>query len=132
MPRQRSKPVKSTTKYQGQTASKRTVPPPASTPASTQQNSPGLMGSLFGTVAQGFAFGTGSSLAHRGVDAVVGNNHETRDQVTEVNTVNSSSHNDFQQCKLIYQQYQKCLENQWDANACQEYKDQVNKCMQLS
>jgi hypothetical protein len=45
------------------------APPPA---VAQQQQSGGLMSGLFGMVAQGAALGTGSAMAHRAMDSVMG------------------------------------------------------------
>ena len=79
-------------------------------PAINKTNNPSLAGSLLGTVAQGFAFGTGSSMAHRGVDAVIGNNNQDNAIDIESGIKNNNKDHDFTACKIIFQQYQKCLE----------------------
>ena len=99
-------------------------------PPKINQDNSSMMGGLLSTVAQGFAFGTGSSIAHRGVDAVMGNNQITNTDTEQVSQINNKD-SDFNACKIIFQQYQQCLESEWNPDACVEYKEQVNKCMEL-
>jgi hypothetical protein len=89
-----------------------------------------MMGGLLNTVAQGFAFGTGSSIAHRGVDAMMGNN-TIQETDTDRDTERVSKKSDFDACKILFTQYQKCLESEWNAEACVAYKEKVDKCMEF-
>ena len=50
-----------------------TTSPPAPAP---QSSVPSVGGGLLSTIAQGFAFGTGSSLAHKGVESIFKNEKE--------------------------------------------------------
>ena len=127
MPRYKSRQAKLFNKNNKPQA--KSPPPPSS---NINQNKPSLVGGLLGTVAQGFAFGTGSSIAHRGVDAVIGNNNQVTNTDTEQVSKNNSKDSEFNACKIIFQQYQQCLESEWNPNACVEYKEQVKKCMELS
>jgi hypothetical protein len=102
MPRHKSRKAKSYNNNKPQVAKSPTPSP------NVNQNNHNLLGGLLGTVTQGFAFGTGSSIAHLGVDAVVGNNNQV------------SKDSDFHACKIIFQQYQQCLESEWNPNACME------------
>ncbi len=133
MPRHKSKQVQLSNKNNKN--NKNNKPPVVKSPTlfpKINQDNPSLMGGLLGTVAQGFAFGTGSSIAHRGVDAVMGNNNQVTDTDTEQVSKNNNKDSDFNACKIIFQQYQQCLENEWNPDACVEYKEQINKCMELS
>lgn len=103
------------------------LPPP---PKINHQEKPSMMGGLLGTVAQGFAFGTGSSIAHRGVDAMMGNN-TIQETDTDRDTERVSKKSDFDACKILFTQYQKCLESEWNAEACVAYKEKVDKCMEF-
>jgi hypothetical protein len=74
MPRQRSAGGRS-----GSRPMARGAPPPARVhhappPAPMQQSSGGgsMLGGLASTIAQGMAFGTGSAVAHRAVDSIMG------------------------------------------------------------
>ncbi len=133
MPRHKSKQVQLSNKNNKN--NKNNKPPVVKSPTlfpKINQDNPSLMGGLLGTVAQGFAFGTGSSIAHRGIDAVMGNNNQVTDTDTEQVSKNNNKDYDFNACKIIFQQYQQCLENEWNPDACVEYKEQINKCMELS
>ena len=130
MPRNRSA---STSK---QRSVKRTIPPTPPPPATnTSPANQGMFSGLLGTVAQGFAFGTGSSIAHKGVDAVLNNNdnkNETDTNQNDMETVDSDKGIQLEACKLLYSKYQKCIDTEWDLDQCIKYREGVKKCLELS
>ncbi|KAG8062140.1 hypothetical protein GUJ93_ZPchr0003g17658 [Zizania palustris] len=104
--------------------SARQAPPPA--PAQSRRSS------FLGTIAEGVAFGTGSAMAHRAVDAIMGPRtvqHET--VVSEAaasaapmgNAAGSDSCNDHSKA------FQDCINNYAsDISKCQFYLDMLNEC----
>ncbi|GMH14680.1 hypothetical protein Nepgr_016521 [Nepenthes gracilis] len=91
------------------------APPPASVPASSGGS---MVGGLGATIAQGMAFGTGSAVAHRAVDAVLGPRtiqHET------------------DSCGIHSKAFQDCLNSYGsDISKCQFYLDMLNECRRAS
>ncbi|OMO85267.1 Cox19-like CHCH family protein [Corchorus capsularis] len=120
-------------------------PPPqpvqhAPPPAPAQSSGGGsILGGIGSTIAQGMAFGTGSAVAHRAVDAVMGPRtiqHET--VVTEgaaapapAATTNSLSGSDA--CGIHYKAFQDCLNGYGnDISKCQFYMDMLSECRKNS
>ncbi|CAM0875408.1 unnamed protein product [Alopecurus aequalis] len=107
----------------------RQAPPPA--PA-TQSSGGGMFSAIGSTIAQGMAFGTGSAVAHRAVDAVMGPRtiqHETvvseaASSMTPVgNTLGSDS------CDNSSKAFQDCINHYGsDISKCQFYLDMLNEC----
>ncbi|KAG6709995.1 hypothetical protein I3842_06G159700 [Carya illinoinensis] len=135
-------------------ASVRNPPQPvnhAPSPAPAQAGSGGsILGGIGSTIAQGMsilnlsslitgmAFGTGSAVAHRAVDAVMGPRtiqHET--VVSEATaaapapTTNSLSGSDA--CSIHSKAFQDCLNNYGnDISKCQFYMDMLAECRRNS
>ncbi|MFQ6649349.1 hypothetical protein Gotur_023007 [Gossypium turneri] len=121
-------------------ASARSPPPQpahhAPPPAPAQSGSGGsLLGGIGSTIAQGMAFGTGSAVAHRAVDAVMGPRtiqHET--VVSEAaaapapaTTSNSLAGTDS--CSIHYKAFQDCLNSYGsELSKCQFYMDMLTEC----
>ncbi|CAM6055539.1 unnamed protein product [Sphagnum tenellum] len=134
MPRQRS--------AGGRTASRpvmRRAPPPApvhhaSPPAPMQQNGSGgsMLGGLASTIAQGMAFGTGSAVAHRAVDSIMGPrtvHHEQEQQEGGAGTAPLTSTVAMDSCVNQSKAFQDCLNaNGSDIGKCQFYVDMLNEC----
>ncbi|XP_068656494.1 uncharacterized protein [Aristolochia californica] len=104
------------------------APPPA-----TAQSSGGgsLLGGIGSTIAQGMAFGTGSAVAHRAVDSVMGPRtiqHETVvGEAAAATPANSTSMGDS--CGIHSQAFQNCVNaNGTDISKCQFYLDMLNEC----
>ena len=89
--------------------------------------SPPASDGLLSTIAQGAAFGVGSSLAHKGVDSIFKNEKEEGKSESEFNEKEQ-----LQYCKLVFKQYRMCLENQSvnDPYACQGFDADFRKCME--
>jgi hypothetical protein len=118
------------------------APPPAPVqrtppPAPLQQSSNGRGG--FGSViADGMAFGTGSAVAHRAVDSIMGPRTVQHEQVQGSQTtpsspgatsspVNNSSSQDV--CINQAKAFEDCLRaNLDDIGKCQFYVDMLNEC----
>ncbi|KAJ4962306.1 hypothetical protein NE237_022245 [Protea cynaroides] len=123
-------------------ASVRNPPQPAShapPPAPAQSGSGGsMLQGLGSTIAQGMAFGTGSAIAHRAVDAVVGPRtiqHETvvseAAATAPVPTMNSVGGSDA--CNIHSKAFQDCLNNYGsDISKCQFYLDMLSECRRNS
>ncbi|GMI83748.1 hypothetical protein like AT5G09570 [Hibiscus trionum] len=119
-------------------------PPPqpahhAPPPAPAQSGGGSLLGGLGSTIAQGMAFGTGSAVAHRAVDAVMGPRtiqHET--VVSEAAaapapaaTANSFSGSDA--CSIHTKAFQDCLNSYGnEISKCQFYMDMLAECRKNS
>ncbi|KAF8377402.1 hypothetical protein HHK36_030779 [Tetracentron sinense] len=107
------------------------APPPA--PA---QNGGSMLGNMGATIAQGLAFGTGSAVAHRAVDSVMGPHtiqHETvASEATAapapaMNSVGSDA------CNIHTKAFQDCLNNYGsDISKCQFYLDMLSECRRNS
>ncbi|GKU97894.1 hypothetical protein SLEP1_g10973 [Rubroshorea leprosula] len=104
-------------------------------PAPAQSGSGSILGGIGSTIAQGMAFGTGSAVAHRAVDAVLGPRtiqHET--VVTEAAaapTANSLSGSDA--CSIHSKAFQDCISNYGnDISKCQFYMDMLSECRKNS
>uniref|UniRef100_A0A5B6ZSH7 Putative hemiasterlin resistant protein 1-like n=1 Tax=Davidia involucrata TaxID=16924 RepID=A0A5B6ZSH7_DAVIN len=93
-----------------------------------------MLGGLGATIAQGMAFGTGSAVAHRAVDSVLGPRtvqHETA--VSEsaaaapAPAMNSVGGSDA--CNIHSKAFQDCLNNYGsDISKCQFYLDMLSEC----
>ena len=91
-----------------------------------------MLGGIGSTIAQGMAFGTGSAMAHRAVDAVMGPRTIQHEAVVSEasaaaapvgNTVGSDS------CNIHSKAFQDCVNNYGsDISKCQFYLDMLNEC----
>ncbi|TKY71516.1 hypothetical protein E2542_SST00248 [Spatholobus suberectus] len=105
---------------------------PPSAPAQS-----GSRGSLFGTVAEGMAFGAGSAVAHRAVDSVFGPRtiqHETvatgPPAAAPAPTANSFGDG---ACNVHSKAFQDCLNSYGtDISKCQFYVDMLAECRRNS
>lgn len=102
-------------KKQSQLKPKKSPPPPAS----TKVEQPGFLGQMAGTMAQGFAFGSGSSVAHQLFDGIFSSKEK---QVL----VDDS----YKKCKPIMTEYKQCLQNNFDSSACQEILNKMDLCLE--
>ncbi|KAL2905894.1 Uncharacterized protein RDABS01_004604 [Bienertia sinuspersici] len=107
------------------------APPPAPATASSGGS---MLGGIGSTIAQGMAFGTGSAMAHRAVDAVVGPRtiqHETVGAAEAQPAPTSSSAGDA--CGIHNKAFQDCLNNFGsDISKCQFYLDMLTDCRKNS
>ncbi|KAI3445804.1 hypothetical protein Pfo_002469 [Paulownia fortunei] len=118
-------------------------PPPqpvnhAPPPAPVQSSSGGsMLGNIGSTIAQGMAFGTGSAVAHRAVDAVLGPRtiqHETvasEAAAAPASTATSGGGSDA--CSVHSKAFQDCLNSFGnDISKCQFYMDMLADCRRNS
>ncbi|GMP38858.1 hypothetical protein CsSME_00009957 [Camellia sinensis var. sinensis] len=95
-----------------------------------------MLGGLGATIAQGMAFGTGSAVAHRAVDAVVGPRtiqHET--VVSEAASAPAPATNSMgsDACSVQSKAFQDCLNFYGnDISKCQFYMDMLSECKRNS
>ncbi|KAL3814368.1 hypothetical protein ACJIZ3_015636 [Penstemon smallii] len=107
-------------------------------PAPVQSSSGGsMLGGIGSTIAQGMAFGTGSAMAHRAVDAVMGPRtiqHETvasEAAATPASAATSMGGSDA--CGLHTKAFQDCLNSYGsDVSKCQFYMDMLADCRRNS
>ncbi|MFX9844330.1 coiled-coil-helix-coiled-coil-helix domain-containing protein, partial [Acinetobacter baumannii] len=111
-------------------------PPPqtvnrAPPPATVQSGSGGsMLGGIGSTIAQGLAFGTGSAVAHRAVDSVMGPRtiqHETvGSEAAGAPAPAAASMGGSDACGLHTKAFQDCLNSYGsDINKCQFYMDML-------
>nr|GMD02728.1 coiled-coil-helix-coiled-coil-helix domain-containing protein 10, mitochondrial [Ipomoea batatas] len=112
------------------------APPPA--PA---QNGRGgsMLGNIGSTIAEGMAFGTGSAIAHRAVDAVMGPRvvqHETVAAPAPAAAAAPSANAAFANsdaCSVQSKAFQDCLNGSGnDIGKCQFYMDMLSECKRSS
>ncbi|XP_021891896.1 uncharacterized protein C6C3.02c-like [Carica papaya] len=112
---------------------------PAPPPAPIQGRNGSMMGGLGAAVADGLAFGTGSAIAHRAVDAVMGPRviqHETVPSssaaaAAPAPTANSIGGSDA--CGGQFKALSECLNHYGsDISKCQFYMDVLQECRRSS
>lgn len=128
-PARKPTPVKSTPVPAKQPA----APPPVPARAST----PNVGGGLLSTVAEGFAFGTGSAVARHGVNAVVdsfsGSKEEPVAQPVAAAASPVANTPTAAVCASDNKAFLECINhNTNDVAACQFYLDALNQCKQQS
>ncbi|CAL9164565.1 uncharacterized protein C6C3.02c-like [Musa acuminata AAA Group] len=107
----------------------RQAPPPAPV-----QGGGSILGGIGSTIAQGVAFGTGSAVAHRAVDAVMGPRtfqHETiaSEAPTAAAPANPVNYAGTDACSIHSKAFQDCINNYGsDISKCQFYLDMLNEC----
>ncbi|KAF7052073.1 hypothetical protein CFC21_060227 [Triticum aestivum] len=105
----------------------RQAPPPAT----TQNSGGGIMSGIGSTIAQGMAFGTGSAMAHRAVDAVMGPRtiqHETvvGEAAASMTPMDNAADD---KCGNPSKAFQDCINHYGsDISKCQFYLDMLNEC----
>jgi len=130
------------------TQRKRQSPPPpapaasAPPPAAPQQGGGGgMLGSIGSTIVQGMAFGTGSAVAHRAVDSVMGPRevkhvHEGGPEGGEPMAAAPEAGGAMQSggvCPDEMFQFQQCQkDNAGDLASCKFYFDVLSQCQQNS
>ncbi|KAG4960616.1 hypothetical protein AAZX31_13G237800 [Glycine max] len=103
------------------------APPPA--PAQSDNR-----GSLFGTVAEGLAFGSGSAVAHRAVDSVFGP-RTIQHEVAATGPPPASAANKLggDACNVHAKAFQDCLNSyESDISKCQFYINMLAECRRNS
>lgn len=99
-------------------------PPPAQVPQSTYSNtSESMIGGIMSSVIQGAALGTGSQLASRGIDAIMG--------PRKIETIVSTSGNSDNICLKEHDAYISCMRN-GDAEQCKNVFEMLSKCKNIN
>jgi len=105
--------------------------PTASASPIAQPQSSGLMGSIGSTIMQGMAFGTGSAIANRAVDAVVGprtvvHEHSNNAQAAAAPSAAPS------RCMDESTNFNTCMrDNGNNASSCSFYYDSLSQCQKM-
>ena len=111
------------------------APPPAqraAPPAPAPAAGGGMMSGLMGTVAQGFAFGTGSAVAREAVGSVMGSmggggGGGGGGQVAAEQTSQQAA--PAVACQMQQQSFYDCLHHSnGDASACNDYFQALSEC----
>ncbi|XP_019238306.1 PREDICTED: coiled-coil-helix-coiled-coil-helix domain-containing protein 10, mitochondrial-like [Nicotiana attenuata] len=110
------------------------APPPA-----PMQSSGGgsMLGGIGSTIAQGMAFGTGSAVAHRAVDAIVGPRtiqHETvASEVPAAAAAPTTIGAGSDACSMHSKAFQDCINSSGsNIGKCQFYMDMLSECRRNS
>ncbi|KAG8043007.1 hypothetical protein GUJ93_ZPchr0013g35969 [Zizania palustris] len=112
----------------------RNPPQPArqAPPAPAQSGGGSILGGIGSTIAQGMAFGTGSAVAHRAVDAVMGPRtiqHETVVSEAAASAAPMGNAAGSDSCSIHSKAFQDCVNNYGsDISRCQFYLDMLNEC----
>jgi hypothetical protein len=104
------------------------MPPPA---VPQQHQSGGMMRGIGSTIAEGMAFGGGSAVAHRAVDAIMGPRtvHHEVTQVTSTTTSGGGAAQETDACVNQAKAFKDCLKaNANDIGKCQFYVDMLTEC----
>jgi len=96
-----------------------------------------MLGGIGSTIAQGMAFGTGSAVAHRAVDAVMGPRtiqHEAVvSEAVSGPSAATSSLGGSDACGMHTKAFQDCLNSSGnDISKCQFYMDMLSECRRNS
>lgn len=133
-------------------ASKRSAAPAAQQQQQQQglmqqqpQQGGGMLSGLVGAVVQGAAFGTGSSLAHRAMDGVMGprtvehvhhdvaDNMESGGGIVHHEGANQVAANNADRCKFENNDFLQCLrDNDNQAGQCKFFFDVLQQCQSNS
>ncbi|CAA2998933.1 Hypothetical predicted protein [Olea europaea subsp. europaea] len=109
------------------------APPPVPAQASSGGS---MLGNIGSTIAQGMAFGTGSAVAHRAVDAVMGPRtiqHETVASEAAAPAPAAHSIGGSDACSVHSKAFQDCLNGYGnDISKCQFYMDMLAECRRNS
>jgi hypothetical protein len=104
------------------------VRPPPAPPAVQQAQSGGVMRGMGGAIAEGMAFGGGSAVAHRAVDAVMGP-RTIHHEVTQITQPGAGPSQEPDVCVNQTKAFKDCLKaNANDIGKCQIYVDMLNEC----
>jgi hypothetical protein len=111
------------------------APPPAArpaapAPAAPQQSGGGMMSGLMGTVAQGFAFGTGSAVAREAVSGVMGSmGGGGGGQAAPPAETGAAQQVQAPACAMQQQSFYDCLHHSnGDASACNDFFQALSEC----
>ena len=88
-----------------------------------------MMSGLGGMVMQGMALGTGSAMAHRAVDAVMGSRHpEPQEAQAAAQTIVQENLPCTEQAKAFSDCMSFANERGYDMGACQHYFESMQQC----
>lgn len=92
-----------------------TAPPPL------QKKSEPMKSSFFGTMMEGAAFGAGSSIGHKAIDALMGNNKKT----DESGNLHDNGERKYQSsCHFVENKYNNCIQQLQHNDNCEDlFKD---------
>ncbi|BDA47312.1 Uncharacterized protein C6C3.02c [Coccomyxa sp. Obi] len=112
-------------------ASTQAAPPPpaphAAPPPPAHSSGGGMLSGLGGMVAQGMALGTGSALAHRAVDSVLGSRHPEPAQAQAAAEQIAQAPNE--PCANFAKTFADCMsDNNGDLEGCRYYFDKLQAC----
>jgi len=83
-------------------------PPPPKTVSTP--NPPGFLSNMMSTIAQGFAFGTGSSIAHKTIDSIFSSTNSKDESSLPPNIYPTDRPTDnFNDCVKYWEDYSKCI-----------------------
>jgi hypothetical protein len=99
------------------------VPVVATPPQIPQSNGEGMFGGIMSSVIQGVALGSGSQLASRGIDAIMG--------PRKIETVVSTSGSDDNTCLKEQDAYISCMRT-GDADQCKNVFELLSKCKNIN
>jgi len=87
------------------------------------------MSGLLGTVVQGFAFGTGSSLARNAVDSVMGGGAEQEAAPVQQQQQNQQAPPSMEACSMDKNAFVECLNsNAGNVSSCDFYYQALQMC----
>ncbi|PIA52235.1 hypothetical protein AQUCO_01000244v1 [Aquilegia coerulea] len=120
-------------------APRRSAPPPAKVapapaPATTTSGG-GMLSGIGSTIAQGLAFGTGSAVAHRAVDSVMGpRTIQYEGAPSEAASSSPAAMNSAaSSCNIHSKAFEDCLNNYGsEISKCQFYLDMLTECRKNS
>lgn len=96
----------------------------------------GMLAGLGATMAQGFAFGTGSAIARTAVDSVMGGRSSAPAPEAPAQAVSAPSESQFQvpsACRLDHQAFNDCIRlNTANASNCEFYFNALKACQQTN
>ena len=91
------------------------------------------MSGIGSTIAQGLAFGTGSAVAHRAVDAVVGPRTIQHEMAATESLAAATPMAGADACNIHSKAFQDCVNNVGsDISKCQFYMDMLAECKRNS
>ena len=93
-----------------------------------------MLGGLGSTIAQGMAFGTGSAVAHRAVDSIMGPRTIQHENVaSEAPAAGTNSLSGSDACGFHSKAFQDCLNSSGsEISKCQFYMDMLAECRRNS
>ncbi|CAK0783322.1 hypothetical protein CVIRNUC_006521 [Coccomyxa viridis] len=112
-------------------ASTQAAPPPpanrSAAPPPAQSGGGGMLSGLGGMMAQGMALGTGSALAHRAVDSVLGSRHPEPAQAQAA--AEEIAQRPEEPCSNFAKSFADCMSyNNGDMDSCRFYFDKLQAC----